>query len=355
MSSAALALLAPELKSAARRTGSKSLRVNAPGDAYEREADRVADTVAAGGRIPNWSLAASSTGLIQRDPNPMGSGPSQPPARMIGDSQDPPAANNYGDMLAKLAEAFLKTEAGKTITMYIEDQPIVKGAKDFVETPAGVVVAGSTAVAAITGLAAAGKGLPMQIPSIPLDIIHPGLSVKIDVEGPLNHPTQGSLMFTFGGAPPKKKKGGPTQAEKYRAQTARMAEGMKFGAGVDPGKLGPVPSAEAQQVQAEEVRRMGAILRGPQVSSTRPHGLGMRDDAVPSGAAAKDDASKKEEIPVQRKAERALDHLPDVASEVEAVLGSSGRPMELETRRAMESRIGFDFSKVRIHTEFKSG
>ena len=275
-------------------------------------------------------------------------------------------------MLGKLAEAFLKTEAGKAITNYVEDQPIVKGAKDFVETPTGIVVAGSTAVAAIAGLAAAGKGLPMQYPSIPLNIIHPGLSVKINVEGPLNRPTQGSLMFTFGAAPPKKKQGSPTESEKYRAETARMAAGMKFGAGVDPGRGNPVSSADAQQRQAEakavdnyELGRMGAILNPgaswkpgqftPLVPGTQPQGLGMRDDAVPSGttvAPGKDDPSKKEELPVQRKAEANLNHRPDASAEVEAVLSSSsGRPLEREVRRNMESRIGFDFSKVRIHTD----
>jgi hypothetical protein len=40
MSSATLAMLAPESKSAASKTSSKTLKVNEPGDAHEREADK---------------------------------------------------------------------------------------------------------------------------------------------------------------------------------------------------------------------------------------------------------------------------------------------------------------------------
>jgi hypothetical protein len=36
------------------------------------------------------------------------------------------------------------------------------------------------------------------------------------------------------------------------------------------------------------------------------------------------------------------------------VISSSGRPLDRETRRYMESRIGFDFSKVRIHTDSRA-
>ncbi len=84
MSAATLAMLSPESKSAAK-SSSKTLRINEPGDAYEREADKVADTVAGGGRISHWSLSSSGAGLIQRDPNTAAAIPTQPPIRMIGD------------------------------------------------------------------------------------------------------------------------------------------------------------------------------------------------------------------------------------------------------------------------------
>ncbi|MDW5265460.1 MULTISPECIES: DUF4157 domain-containing protein [Acidobacteriaceae] len=370
MSAASLVMLSREAEASSKKT-SKSLRVNQPGDAYEREADRVADTVSAGGRIPGWSLASTGADQIQRDTNTTSALPPVQPIQMIGDPQDPPQANNYGDMLGKIAEAFLKTPAGKAILQHLTDDPLVQGVKDFVQTPQGVVVAGSTAIAAISGLAAAHKGLPVQLPQIPLDKFVPGLKMKIDVEGPLNHPTQGSLMFSYEGAPPKKKKGALTDKDRYRAETARIAEDQKdFRAGLAPHSQGPVASPQAQQQQADEqlarkaeLRRLGNILQPgathkpgeftPLVPGAQPLSLGMRDaDRIPATDATKNE--KKEEIPVQRKAESACYDEQEAAPEVESVISSSGRPLDRETRRYMESHIGFDFSKVRIHTDSRA-
>ncbi len=368
MSAASLIMLSRESEPSSKKT-SKSLRVNQPGDAFEREADRVANTVSAGGHIPGWSLASTGADQIQRDSNTASALPGPQPIRQIGDPQDPPAPNNYGDMLSKLAEAFLQTSAGKTIVKYLTDQPIVQDAKDFAQTPQGVVVVGSTAIAAISGLAAAHKGLPIQIPAIPLDKLHPGLKMKIDVEGPLDRPTQGSLMFSFEGEPPKKKKGALTDKERFQAETARIAEDQKqFRAGMAPRSQGPLASPAARQQQADEqlarkaeLRRLSGILQPgathkpgeftPLVPGTQPLSLHMRDtDRTPD--ATKEE--KKEEIPVQRKAERAYYNEQEAAPEVESVISSSGRPLDRETRRYMESRIGFDFSKVRIHTDSRA-
>jgi hypothetical protein len=369
MSAAALIMLSRESELSSKKT-SRSLRVNQPGDAFEREADHVADTVSAGGHIPGWSLASTGADQIQRDSNTASALPAAQPIRQIGDPQDPPAPNNYGDMLGKLAEAFLQTSAGKTIVKYLTDQPIVQDAKDFVQTPQGIVVAGSTAIAAISGLAAAHKGLPIQIPAIPLDKLHPGLKMKINVEGPLDRPTQGSLMFSFEGEPPKKKKGAPTDKERFHAETARIAEDQKqFRAGMAPRSQGPLASPAAQQQQADEqlarkaeLRRLSGILQSgathkpgeftPLVPGTQPLSLHMRDaDRIPAPDATKE---KKEEIPIQRKAESAHYNEQEATPEVESVISSSGRPLDRETRRYMESRIGFDFSKVRIHTDSRA-
>ena len=370
MSAAALVMLSRESEPSSKKT-SKGLRVNQPGDAFEREADHVADTVSSGGHIPGWSLASTGADQIQRDSNTASALLAAQPIRQIGDPQDPPQSNNYGDMLGKLAEAFLQTSAGKTILKYLTDQPIVQDAKDFVQTPQGVVVAGSTAIAAISSIAAAHKGLPIQIPTIPLDRFHPGLKMKIDVEGPLDHPTQGSLMFSFEGAPPKKKKGALTDKERFHAETARIAEDQKqFRAGMAPHSQGPLASPEAQQQQADEqlarkaeLRRLSGILQPgathkpgeftPLVPGTQPLSLHMRDaDRIPATDATKKE--KKEEIPVQRKAETAYYNEQEAAPEVESVISSSGRPLDRETCRYMESRIGFDFSKVRTHTDSRA-
>jgi hypothetical protein len=370
MSAAALVILSRESRRSSDKI-SKTLRVNQQGDAFEQEADRVANTVSSGGHIRGWSLASTGADQIQRDSNTGAALPGAPPVRMIGDPQNPPAPNNYGDMLGKLAEAFLQTSAGKTIVKYLTDQPIVQEAKDFVQTPQGIVVAGSTAIAAISGLAAAHKGLPIQIPAIPLDKLHPGLKMKINVEGPLDRPTQGSLMFSFEGEPPKKKKGAPTDKERFQAETARIAEDQKkFRTGMAPHSQGPLASPAAQQQQADEqlarkaeLRRLSNILQPvathkpgeftPLVPGTQPLSLHMRDpDLISSPDAATKE--KKEEIPVQREPESAYDNEQEAAPEVESVISSPGRPLDRETRRYMESRIGFDFSKVRIHTDSRA-
>lgn len=46
--------------------------------------------------------------------------------------------------------------------------------------------------------------------------------------------------------------------------------------------------------------------------------------------------------------------MADAAPGVATALGSPGRPLDRETRGLMESRIGFDFSKVRVHTDPKA-
>jgi Domain of unknown function (DUF4157) len=370
MSAASLAMLSREPELSSKKTA-RSLRVNQPGDSFEREADQVADTVSAGGHIPGWSLSSTGADQIQRDSNTASALPAAQPIRKIGDPQDPPQSNNYGDMLGQLAEAFLQTSAGKTIVKYLTDQPIVEDAKDFVQTPQGVLVAGSTAIAAISGLAAAHKGLPIQIPAIPLNMLHPGLKMKINVEGPLDRPTQGSLMFSFEGAPPKKKKGAPTDKERFQAETTRIAADQKqFRAGMAPHSQGPLDSTEAQQRQADEqlarkaeLRRLSGILQPgathkpgeftPLVPGTQPLSLHM-GDADQNPAAEATNKEKREEIPVQRKAESAYYNEQEAAPEVESVIGSSGRPLDRETLRYMESRIGFDFSKVRIHTDSRA-
>ena len=372
MSSSSLAMLSQK-STFANRKPSKRLRVNDPADAHEREADKVANTVTSGGRVSGWSLSSAGGGRIQRDSNAAPTIPTQPPIGMIGDSQEPPAPNNYGDMLGKLAEAIKDTPAAKVVLQYLQDQPIVKEAKDFIQTPEGIAVAGTTAVATIATLAATGKSLPMQLPAIPLDKLYPGLKVKIDYEGELKHPTQGSLMFIFGPPSPKKKKDSRTASEKYREQTARMAQDMKFGAGVDPSQLGPSLSSDAQQremerkaVEAYEMRKIKAISDPatyspsaflPWVPSAQPQGLGMRDhiDDASTDDMPQNSTSKKEEVDVQRKADSAFEYLPNTESEVDSVLNSSGRPLDRQTQQMMEARIGFDFSKVRIHHDARAG
>lgn len=155
---------------------SNGLRVSRPGDSFELEAERVAETVSSGRRIPGWSIATSGFGGIQRQ--------SAPP-----DQQPAPQPNSYGDILSKLADAFLKTKAGQDAVKLVTGDPLVKASTDFVSTPGGVVVAGAAAGGVISALAAAHKPLPAQIPQLPLDFVYPGLKVKITYQGPVDRPT----------------------------------------------------------------------------------------------------------------------------------------------------------------------
>ena len=134
-----------------------SLRVSRPDDSLEIEADRVAETVSSGGRIPAWSLGTSGVRLIQRQSAPPGFG-TGPPV---------PQTFSTGDILSKLAEAFLATKEGKDILQIIKGDPVVKGATDFVTTPAGIVVTGSAAVGAVSALHVSPKLLVERMPPGP--------------------------------------------------------------------------------------------------------------------------------------------------------------------------------------------
>ena len=352
MSAAVRAMVSHDSEQSFSKKSAKSLRVNRPGDVFEQEADRVADRVSSGGHVSNWSLSSSGADHIQRDPATAAAIPAQKDIRMIGDPLSPPAADNYGDALGKLAAALAQTDAAKLVKNYLNDQPIVRNAKDFVETPAGIAVVGATAASAIAGLAVAHKGLPVQIPEIPLHFLHPGLTAKITLDGPLNHPTQGSVMFSFGAAPPKHKKKDPSaDRARYRAETARISADQKHYGAEDTHRQ----TADAQYQQAEERRAISDAgsrmlgLHSPQVPGTQPFTLHMRDtDRYPT---PRGDSAKKEEILIQRKADSIAGNEWESGPDVESVIGASGRPLDRETRRYMESRIGFDFSKVRIHTD----
>jgi hypothetical protein len=194
------------------KSNAAPLRVNKPGDTYEQEADRVADRVSRGERMPQWSLSTLSAGRIQRDPVPQSDPQPDPNAKPL----------TTDDMIKKAAEALLATKAGQAAVTAIKKDPVVKSTTDFLSTPAGIVISGVAATGVIAGLAAAHKPLPMQIPKLPLDFIHPGLSIKIDYQGPVNHPTGGMITLSFGPSDKKKK----DEKADYRAETARMRAEM---------------------------------------------------------------------------------------------------------------------------------
>jgi len=294
----------PEAAPALRAVGpswspSDGLRVGGANDSFEREADHVADTVSAGGRIPGWSLSRMSIGQVQRASAPA----------------EPAKARDSG---LSLEEAFLRTALGRKLARSLSGGAHSAAAEERASSLRGTVVVGAEAAGAVASLAAAKGGLPARIPEIALDRVFPGLRVRVTYAGPADRPTQGSVAFTLGASP------------------VRMPEGA--------GHPEPDPRAKPSPVKtlaAKEPAHAAALQDHPDF-----HHRGR--------AGAHEDAQhKREEISVQRKAERPGPFVAD-RSAVEPVLSAPGRPLDPETRTYMESRIGHDFGAVRIHTDSRA-
>jgi hypothetical protein len=277
------------------------LRVSQPADAHEHEADKIADTVVRGGNVPRWQFSPTQGASVQRDP-----------------TTDPPKPMSTGDMAGKVAEAVLATDAGKKAVKAIKGDPVVKAAKDFITTPAGIAIVGTTAVGTLSALAATKTPLPLQPPKIPLDMVVPGLAVKIEYKGPVNHPTSGMLTFSFtpGGGKKEKSK---SESDSIASDIAQLR----------------AEQAQMQAMMHPETLDTNSKLPGPRV--VQP---------------ASDD-KKAEEPPVQRKAESSAPVMANPQS-VAAVTESGGRPLDTATRLTMERRMGFDFSKVRVHDDARA-
>ena len=357
--------------SAAKSSVSSALRIGNANDTYEQEADRVAEAVMSCRRPLSWSLSKVNVGKVQRQEAPMapGDGPS-------------PEPNNYKEAAGKLSEAFFNTDVGKKLIDAARQDPLVKGAEGFIDTLPGKIITGAAAVGAVSAMAATHTALPAQIPGIPLDKIRPGLSVKITYEGPVDHPTKAMITFSYS---PKgeEKKPKQTESEPYRAETARIAgEQEKFRAGLKftPGSAEDLQQkAEQKAIEDYPLRRFEALLgtggrgfaptypalQAPQDTTPRlptfespfkPKPFHIQDQQLELkplagySLPAVEEKKKEEAAPIQRKVEKGTSY-PQVPAAVHDVLRSSGKPLDVETRRLMEAKIGFDFGKVRIHTD----
>ncbi|MEO5658412.1 MAG: DUF4157 domain-containing protein [Polaromonas sp.] len=58
---------------------------------------------------------------------------------------------------------------------------------------------------------------------------------------------------------------------------------------------------------------------------------------------------------IQRQSERASDEPGMAPASVDRILATSGKPLEIQTRRDLEPRFGHDFSQVRVHTDGDAG
>jgi len=107
---------------------------------------------------------------------------------------------------------------------------------------------------------------------------------------------------------------------------------------------------EADQI-ADKVMRMpdqGSIQANPNVQSASP----TNNLASPSAIHRKCNSCEEEEETVQRKGLPSGGDIPAQSpGHVREVIGSGGRPLDRATRSFFESRLGYDLSSVRIHTD----
>jgi len=334
-----------------------SLRVGAPDDTYEREADRAADAVMNGHTLPTaLSLSRIPITQVQREEG----------------GEPKSEEDKYKEAAGKLGEAFLETSTGKKIK---------EAGEEFLDTLPGKVITGTAAAGVVAGLAASHKELPLQIPEIPLDKVAPGLKVKITYEGPVDNPSKAMIAFTYtpqaGGDKPAK-----TKTEQLREENARIAqEQAKFRASLryKPGSL----EAKRQEAEEEAFRRaaFGNVGKLPDFGNIKPMPvLQQPSSALPlqlpslsfgykpkpfslldeelklkpisEVSGAKEQEKKKEKgapVQLQRKASsEAGGAAPSIVSEV---VNAPGRPLEPSTRGEMEARFGRDFRNVRVHTD----
>ncbi|MEP7272297.1 MAG: DUF4157 domain-containing protein [Acidobacteriota bacterium] len=330
--------------------GKAGIPIGRSGDRFEREADRAAEAVASG-RAPAFAFSRVPVHRTQRDDKG---------ATKTDDEK-------YLDAAKRVGAAFLETPPGKEIVSKAE-----KLGDEFISTLHGKVITGAAITGAVAALAATHKELPIGIPEIPLDQIKQGLTMKITYEGPVDKPTKVMATFSIklGPEPTPAKKPALTDTEKFRAETARMQKEMfDFKQGL---KTAEQRAAEDRAIHAIVASKMrlplaprpsppssgitGVQMGTAPTSSTRAPGSTSSGAPTPpemkltgESDTQSDLPEKEEESPLRRKAsgESDLSTAPPV---VDAVLGSHGTPLDDSTRNFMESRFGFDFSKVRVHT-----
>ncbi|MCA1572111.1 MAG: DUF4157 domain-containing protein [Chloroflexi bacterium] len=295
-----------------RRSAARA--VSRPHDPQERDADRAADVVGRGGTVAGWSFGAvplTATSIVHRQEAPKPKGEDE----------------KLKEAALKAGEAALETKEGKAVKEQVLADPLVKTVTDAVSTTPGKVVAGAAIVGGVGALAATGKPLPFQAPAFPLDRITPGLSAKVTVEGPLNAPTFVGLTLTYREQGAKAK----AKPDSIAADTARLRAQQEMFR----------PKSEKDAAKKAEQEMIDAWVR-----STLP---GLKSGVtlplpVPTAPV--------EEKPVQRApASTSTSAAQPGHAHVDDALASPGRPLDRSTRRSMEARFGYDFSRVRVHDD----
>lgn len=226
----------------------------------------------------------------------------------------------------KTGEALLETEVGKDLRKQAEEL-----GKDFVSSLPGKVITGAAVTGALGYIIAKNKELPIGIPEIPLDRLTPGLKAKLTWEGPVRSPKNAMLTFTWSPGAPAKKKTAPTEREKFRAETARMA---KEQAAFREGMKSP------DQRVAEDEAFWKAYWGGMGKYGIRPLGASGLEQEKPD-----------EEKPSLRRSAEGTAAAQTAPAQVHETIARSGESLPSSVRSDLEPRLGHDFSHVRIHTD----
>lgn len=339
-----------------------NLAISEPGDALEREADRIADAVVNDGSA---AISPSSSGAaLQRQTL-------NEPGRLPADAKFPPdpgpsEEEKYKEAAKKIAEALRETKTGKEL----EAQAKQLGEK-FLDSVEGKVITATAIGGALAAAIATNADLPdLPIPAIPLDFIKLGLKAKLTWQGPTRDPKNASLTLTaksgvsvaatykqtegkegkpgderagltltipLGGSSEKKKPG--SESDKYRAETARLqAEQAKFREGLKN------PTEQAQDKAFWDMY-WKSKMRDP----LNPLALPLRPQE--SNEVKKE---KKDEEPLSRKESVPGAPVGAVLPVVNQVLHASGQPLDAASRNFFSARLGHDFSHVHVHTDARA-
>lgn len=290
------------------------LRIVPVQDESEAQADRIAESVEGMPRREAPVLGAQTRSLQRQEQG------------KSGESKQPSDDEKYKEAAKKVGEAFLETEVGKNLKSEAE-----RLGKAFLATLPGKIITGTAAAGAVSYLFAKNAELPVQIPSIPLDFLAPGLSVELTYEGPVRSPTKAMITFSYslgGGAKASEKKPAMSEKEKYQAETERMrADQEKFRRGL----MTPQQRAEEDRMFWDAFWRMKA--QDPSNPLNLP---GLRQ-------------KREEGFSLQRKASGGSSpaRAPSIVNDV---LQQPGAPLDGGARNFLENRLGHDFSAVRVHT-----
>lgn len=314
----------PRTRTHAVQPGRGSPRpVSKPHDRHEREAERAGEVVARGGSVSSFSFSSLP--------------PSAPAVQRQDDGKPKSDDEKKKEALKKAGEALLESKPGKELKDKILGDPDVKKIKDAVTSPAGIAVTGALAAGGVAALGATHQPLPFQPPAIPLDRITPGLSAQVKYEGPVDKPTFVGLTLSYKEQGPKKK---DEKKDEIAADTARLKAQQDM--------FKPAGQKAAEQREADDF--VQAYIRSQKFPAlTVPLAGTKKADDVP-----KEEEEKKrpeeQKGTVQKAPASPQAAAPSPAEAyVDDALASPGRPLDPATRRAMETRFGYDFSAVRIH------